>query len=135
MSDNVVEARWTGGLEFEAVGRSGVPITVDSGGESGPSPTESLLIGLATCMGIDVVDILTKMRVEPTGLEVRVEGDRRADPPRWFTAIRLTYRVAGVPESEASKLQRAVELSRDKYCSVLHTLRPEIDLTIGIESG
>ncbi|MDX1674989.1 MAG: OsmC family protein [Longimicrobiales bacterium] len=135
MSDTVVEARWAGALRFEAVGRGGVPVTVDSGGDSGPSPTESLLIGLATCMGVDVVDILTKMRIEPTGLTVRVEGDRRSEPPRWFTAIRLTYEVEGVPESEASKLQRAVDLSRDKYCSVLHTLRPDIDLTIGIESG
>lgn len=121
-------------MRFEAMGKSGVPVTVDGDSEAGPSPTESLLIGLGACMGADVVDILTKMRVPFSGLTLHVEGDRRADPPRRYTAIRLTYLVDGVPEAASGKLERAVELSRDKYCSVLHTLRPDLDLEIGIEA-
>ena len=127
-----VEARWDGGMRFETAGRSGVPVVVDGDKTGGPSPMESLLIALATCMGADVVEILTKMRVPFDGLAVRVEGDRRPEPPRRYVAIRLVYDVEGVPEPARDKLSRAVELSRDKYCSVLHTLRPDLEVTIRI---
>lgn len=135
MSDVAVRADWAGGERFEARGRSRVAVTVDGESSAGPTPVETLLISLASCMGADVVDILTKMRVPLDGLAVRAEGDRRSEPPRRYTAIRLTYETAGVPESEWGKLERAVELSRDKYCSVLHTLHPDLDVAIRIEAG
>ena len=135
MSDVKVAARWLGEQRFEARATADVPVTVDGGKEAGPSPMESLLIGLATCMGADVVDILSRMRVAFDELAVRVEGDRRRDPPRRYTAIRLTYQVAGVGAEAVPKLQRAVDLSRDKYCSVLHTLRPDVEVSIAIETG
>lgn len=135
MSDNAVEVRWAGGQRFEAAGQAGVPVPVDGRRETAPSPTEHLLIGLATCMGIDVVVMLEKMRVPLDDMTVRVEGDRRADPPRHFTAVRLVYDVKGVPEEAHGKLQRAVDLSRDRYCSVLHSLRSDIELSIRIEAG
>ena len=132
MSDTVVEARWLDGERFEAVGKAGVAVTVDGRQEQGPSPMDALLTALGTCMGIDVVQILEKMRVSFDGMTVRVEGDRRAEPPRRYTAIRLTYDVQGVAETDADKLQRAVDLSRDKYCSVLHSLRPDTELSVRI---
>ena len=135
MSDVAVEVRWKGELRFEAVGREEVPVTVDGAGAAGPSPTEALLIGVAACMAIDVVDILKKMRVPLEDLSVRAEGDRRSEPPRRYTAIRLTYTTRGVPAGAEEKLQRAVDLSRDKYCSVLHSLRPDVDLSIRIEAA
>lgn len=135
MSDTVVEARWLEGQRFGVVGESGVEVTVDGAKADGPSPMETLLIGLATCMGVDVVEILEKMRVPLQGLAARVEGDRRADPPRRYTAVRLTYEVDGVADADADKLQRAVDLSREKYCSVLHSLRSDIELSIRIEGG
>jgi putative redox protein len=110
-------------------------MTVDGDGAAGPSPMETLLISLAACMGADVVEILTKMRVPFDGLAVRIEGDRRPDPPRRYTALRLAYETAGVPEDQRDKLQRAVDLSRDKYCSVLHTLHPDLDVSIRIEAS
>jgi putative redox protein len=96
---------------------------------------EMLLMSLAGCMGVDVVDILTKMRVPLGGLAVRVEADRRKEPPRRLLAVRLTYRVEGVPASDRGKLQRAIDLSRERYCSVLHSLQPDLDLDIRIEDG
>jgi len=135
VSDTVVEVRWDEELRFQATGRGDVGVVADSDGAAGPSPMELLLMGLASCMGVDVVDILQKMRVPITGLAVRAEGDRRPEPPRRFTRIRLTYRVAGVGESDQDKLQRAVDLSRDTYCSVLHSLRPDLDVDVRIESG
>lgn len=130
-----VEVQWQEALRFEVVGGAGVPVLLDGDRAVGLSPMEALLTGLAGCMAVDVVDILRKMRVPLSGLTVRAEGDRRPEPPRRFTAVRLVYRVEGVAESERGKLQRAVDLSRDTYCSVLHTLQPDLDLDILIELG
>lgn len=135
MSDVAVEVRWDHDLRFETVGRSGVTAIVDGAGEVGSSPVESLLIALASCMAADVVELLNKMRVPFGGLSVTAEGDRRADPPRRYTAVRLLYRAEGVPADAHPKLQRAVDLSRETYCSVLHTLQPDLDLTIRIEAS
>lgn len=123
--------RWTGeGLRFEAEGAGHV--VIDGDAEVGPSPMQALLLGLAGCMAVDVVMILQKMRVPLEGMKVRVEGERAPEPPRRFTQIRLIYEVRGLPREAEDKLDHAIALSREKYCSVLHTLRP--DISIGIET-
>jgi putative redox protein len=129
-----VDMRWTGeGLRFVGGADGGPEMFLESGGKGAPSPTQLLLLSLAGCMGIDVVDILGKSRVPLQALEVAVEGDRVPEPPRRFTAIRLTYRVRGPEPEHDARLQRAIDLSREKYCSVLHTLRPDLALDIRIE--
>ena len=129
MADTVVTLRWLGeGLKFESEASGGITVPIDGDGEAGSRPMELLLIGLAGCMGIDIVDIVHKMRVELEGLDVRVEGDRAPEPPRRYTRIRLAYEARGVAEEDLPKLQRAVDLSEEKYCSVLHTLRQDIEL-------
>lgn len=130
-----MEARWDQGLEFEAVGRAGVPVRVDGNTAAAVSPVETLGVGLATCMAADVVDILTKMRVPLSGLTVVLEADRAPDPPRRYTAVHLLFQVTGVADADRSKLDRAVALSKDTYCSVLHTLRPDLELTFRIEAA
>lgn len=134
MSSSKVRLRWTGqGLAFVGGAVGGPEIITESGGESGPSPTQLLLLSLAGCMGVDVRMILEKSRVPVTTLEVEVDGDRVDEPPRRFTAIRLTYRLSGPGEEDQARLERAVQLSTEKYCSVLHTLRPDLDLDVRIE--
>ncbi len=108
-------------------------MTIDGDSEAGPSPTEALLLSLAACMAIDVRLILTKGRVPLHSLEVDVEGGRREDPPRYFRRARMALRLGGPEPEHHDKIQRALDLSRDKYCSVLHTLRPDLDLTISYE--
>jgi putative redox protein len=126
-----VELRWQGeGLRFEAGGPGGG--IIDGDAEVGPSPMQSLLLGLAGCMAVDVVMILQKMRVPLGGLRVRVTGERAPEPPRRFTRIGLVYEVSGLAPEDGEKLDRAIALSRDKYCSVLHSLRPDIE--VGIET-
>jgi len=106
---------------------------MDSDGEIGPSPMQFLLLALAGCMAIDVRLILEKSRVPLDGLEVRIDGDRAETQPRRFEAIRLTYLVSGPGPEHASRLDRAIRLSREKYCSVLHSLDPGIDIDIRVE--
>jgi putative redox protein len=134
MSSSRVHLRWTGeGLRFVGGAEGGSEIFLESGGRDAPSPTQLLLLSLAGCMGVDVLDILGKSRVPVEALEVSVEGDRAESPPRRFEAIRLTYRVKGPAPEHQARVERAIDLSRDKYCSVLHTLRPDLALDILVE--
>lgn len=136
MSSSRITLRWTGdGLGFVGGAEGGPEISLESGGADAPSPMQLLLLSLAGCMGIDVVDILGKSRVPLESLEVTVDGDRAPSPPKRFTALRLTYRLRGPGAEHESRLQRAIDLSREKYCSVLHTLRTDLELDIRIERG
>ena len=92
-----------------------------------------LLMSLAACMAIDVRMILEKSRVPLESLEVEAVGVRAGEPPRRYVSIDLVYRVSGPSEEDRPQLDRAIELSRDKYCSVLHTLDPEVKLGVRVE--
>ncbi|MFQ5679422.1 MAG: OsmC family protein [Gemmatimonadota bacterium] len=117
--------QWTRDLRFQA--RAGAAVTaIDGEGETGPSPVLLLLEALAACSAADVVEILRKGRQELRGLQVRAIGERRPEPPRRFTRLRLEFRVQGPVERK--KAERAVELSLETYCSVYHTLREDLDL-------
>ena len=119
--------RWTGeGLAFSGRIGSGPTVTIDGAAKLGPSSTDSLLLGLMTCMSIDVLMILQKGRVTVNSLETRVEAERALDPPKHFTRVRLTFALDGPSPEERSKVDRAIELSGEKYCSVLHSLRSDL---------
>lgn len=125
---------WDGdGMAFRGGPVDGARTVVDGDGEQGPGPMDTLLVSLAGCMAIDVRMILEKSRVPLEELEIEVSGRRATTHPRRFEAIELLYRVRGPAEEHEAKLQRAIELSRDSYCSVLHSLRRDIDVDIGIE--
>jgi putative redox protein len=130
MADVAVTLRWTGrGLVFRGgrVGGGAAPeAVVDGDGAEGPSPMQTLLLALAGCTGADVVDMLGKMRVRLEGLDVRVEGERAPEAPRRYTAVHLHFVARGLAAEAEPSLRRAVELSREKYCSVLHTLRTDV---------
>ncbi len=127
MADVAVRLTWTGeGLVFRGGREGGPEAVVDGGGQAGPSPMQTLLLALAGCSAADVVEILGKMRVPLAGLEVAVEGDRAAEAPRRYTAIRMRYVARGVPAESEERLRHAVELSQQRYCSVLHSLRPDV---------
>ena len=114
---------WQGDLRFSAkTPRS--EIILDSDSAAGPSPPEVLAMALAGCMAIDVADIVMKGRHKVTALEAAIEGARADDPPRRFLGFALHFTVTGaVP---AAAVERAIQLSRDKYCSVWHSLRQDI---------
>lgn len=114
-------------------GEAGGPsITLDGDGEEGPSSTSALLLSLASCLAMDVRQILEKGRVSVTGLDVEVVGTRAPEPPRRFESIRMVFAVEGPAEEDRGRMERALSLSRSKYCSVLHTLRPDLELDLTI---
>ncbi len=119
---------WTHGLAFEGRAPNGPAITLDGDGTAGPSPVVLLLIAAAGCSGADVVSILEKMRVEIEHFRIEATGTRREDHPRRLLALHLTFRIRGRGLDHA-KAERAVALSVEKYCSVLHSLDPALALT------
>jgi putative redox protein len=121
---------WQGGLRFAARAGS-TEITLDSDSTAGPSPPQAVAMALAGCMAIDVADIVTKGRHSFTALEATIVGERKEDPPRHFTSFTLHFIITGaVPEAA---VERAVRLSRDKYCSVWHSLRQDIAFETSFE--
>jgi putative redox protein len=89
---------------------------------------EALLAALAGCMAVDIQAILEKSRVPLEGLQVFVEGERAPDPPQRYTSIRMRFRLEGPSEADEGKVLRAIHLSEEKYCSVHHTLRPDLEI-------
>ena len=114
-------AKWVEGMAFLGEAGSGHAVIMDGAPEYGGRnigirPMEMLLIGLAGCTGFDVVQILKKGREAVTGCEVEVEAERATEDPKVFTKIHIAYRVSGRGLSQA-KAERAVTLSKEKYCS------------------
>ena len=102
--------------------------TLDGNREEGPSPMDSVLLGLMGCMGIDVLMVLQKSRVSFESLEIFADAERAPEIPRFFKRVKLSFVVGGMLGKDSPKLARAVELSVDKYCSVLHSMRPDMEL-------
>lgn len=125
-----VELAWEGQLRFR--GRAGAAeVVVDSAGEAGPSPVQMLACALAGCMAIDVVHILEKGRVPLRALRANLVAERAPEDPRRLVKVDLRFTIGGdVPRDRA---ERAVALSREKYCSVWHSLRPDIEFLTTIE--
>ena len=125
-----VELEWEGGLRFR--GRAGDrELRLDGDSASAVSPVETLALALAGCMASDLVHILVKGRIEPRALTARLVAERAPEEPRRLVRVDLRFAVRGpVP---ADKVERAIALSREKYCSVWHSLRPDIVFTTSFE--
>jgi putative redox protein len=124
---------WKNGMVFDGVANSGFPVTMDtsvqSGGSgSGVSPMELVLIALGGCTSMDVVPILQKKRQEVHAFEIRVHGDRAQEHPHVYTDITLEYVVTGHNVDPAA-VERAIELSETKYCSVSAMLQKSVRVT------
>jgi putative redox protein len=120
---------WEGGTRFRARTEDGHELAFDGSREVAALPTEGLLAALGACMAIDVVDILKKGRQDVDRCDVELKGERKKDPPRRFTRIGMEFRLVGKELSRA-RVERAIDLSRTTYCSVWHTLAPDVELDI-----
>lgn len=115
-------AVWKGDMTFEGVGHKGLRVMMDTTAESGGhdegfSPMELVLVALAGCTAMDVMSILKKKRQDVTGLEVITRGARAEDYPQVYTHIEIEYVVSG-HAIEPKAVERSIELSETKYCSV-----------------
>lgn len=115
-------------------GRSGdAGIVLDSAGQAGPSPVQALAFALAGCMGMDVVHILRKGRLDLRGLKIDLTAERAPEDPHRITAVALAFTVTG--EIPKDQIQRAIDLSHEKYCSVWHSMRQDISFTATFSVG
>ena len=128
-----VTMRWVQHLQFEGRGNGadGPMILVDGDTKVATSPVELLLLAAATCTASDIVIILEKQRIKLESLGIAVEGTRREEQPRRFTAIAFHVTVRGEGADEL-KVRRAVGLSIEKYCSVVASLAPDIPITYDV---
>ena len=126
----VATLTWQGDLRFDAA----LPrhsVVLDGDGAAGLSPVEALAVALAGCMAMDVADIVVKGRHDLKSLETRMVAQRREEPPRRFVNFTLHFALTGYVPAHA--VERAIQLSKDKYCSVWHSLRQDIDLLTSFE--
>jgi len=127
--DADMEARleWDQDLIFTASTRRGYDMEFDANVQMGCMPLEGLLLSLAGCMAIDVVSILQKMRCRLASMSMKIRAKRAETPPQRLHSVVLELFLKGDDLAE-EKVQRAVSLSADKYCSVRHSLREDIDI-------
>jgi putative redox protein len=125
-----VVVSWKGeGLLLEGVtahGRVDMASGLDGPGR-GTTPMELLAVALAGCTSMDVVSILQKMRQPLEGLRVEVHGEKADAHPKRFLSLEVVYYLEGALDEK--KVQRAIELSETKYCSVAATLRPAVSIS------
>ena len=130
-TDNVT-AEWQDNMVFETT-VDGHKVIIDSdpsfGGQNkGPKPKPFMLAALAGCTAMDVISMLRKMRVVPERFLVKVDGSLTEEHPKHYNKIHVTYEFTG-DDLPMSKLKRAVELSENSYCGVMHVYRKALELT------
>ncbi len=133
MSEKTAIVRQVRGMTFAGLTESGHWVTVDGPPEFGGSsaairPKELILISLGACTGSDVVSILQKKRVKLGGLEVKLKAQVAEEHPQVYTKIHIEYVFYGENLS-ATDLERAIDLSQNKYCPVSAMLRPSVEIT------
>jgi putative redox protein len=131
-----VDVSWLGNKQFEAINEESAKFRMDAKKKSGgsgdyASPTDHLLAAVAGCTGIDVVSILQKMRQEFRSLRIEVDGTQAEAPPKYFTQMHIKYILEG-DSLDRDKVEQAVALSQDKYCSVRATLSDKCRVTTEI---
>jgi len=119
---------------FLGITPGGRAIVLDTNSQrsSGPSPVELLLVALGSCTATDVASILKKKRQHVTSYTVEISGERRAEPPRSYTSMKVHHILTGRSISPTA-VAHAIELSDTKYCSVADTLRPKVEIQTTFE--
>ena len=120
-----VRTTWVGEHRFDSGRPDGPVARFDGSAKTGQNPVDALVSALATCVGIDVVDILGKRRTPPGRLVVDAHAERRAEHPRRVERVRMDFVVDG-EGIEIAHTERAVALAIEKYCSVAATLATDV---------
>jgi putative redox protein len=120
------------GMQFMAHTGTGHAFAIDGapevgGKNSGPRPMELMAAGVGACTAMDVISILRKSKQRVTGLQVQVNTERASEHPKKFETIQVEYTIVGYDVSE-DRVARAIELSDNKYCSAIASLRPGVEI-------
>ena len=131
MKEESVNVKWTDGMSFEA-DVAGYKVAIDSdpehgGRNRGPRPKPLMMVALAGCTGMDLVSLMNKMRVEYKSLNIRVEGLLTEEHPKHFNKMKVIYEISG-NNVDRKKVERAVEMSKEKYCGVSHSYKMAMEL-------
>jgi len=125
--------KWIGGKQFVGIDSTCHSVVLSTPDEGiGIKPSELLLIAVASCAAVDVVEILAKKRMPLTYMEISVMGDQDQDPPWTFRKIQLHFRLAGINLTDTAAA-RAIEIAEEKYCSVAATIRPTAQISTRFE--
>jgi putative redox protein len=125
--------RWAGGKQFIGIDSTRHSVLLSTPDEGvGMKPSELLLVALASCTAVDVVEILAKKRLHLESLEISAEAQQDQEPPWAFRKIHLTYRFKGADLTEKD-VKQAIDLSEQHYCSVAATLRGVTEITTSFE--
>lgn len=127
---------WDRDLIFLGRTPRGFELDFDAEAQWGCIPTESLLMSIAGCLAIDVVSFITKMKAKITKFKIDIAGERNPTPPQYYTKVDMVLTIGG-ENITPKKLDRAISLSQEKYCSVYHSLRKDlkVNVTYTIEQG
>lgn len=123
---------WLNGLQFDGALAGSPVVRIDSDNVTAPGPMGLVLLAAASCTASDVVLILEKMRITLEHLSVDVSGTRRETDPRRYVALHFVYHLRG-RELDEAKAKRAIDLSIEKYCSVMHSMAPDIAITYDLD--
>ncbi|MFB6343313.1 OsmC family protein [Saccharicrinis sp. FJH2] len=128
---NEINLSWDEGMAF-STDLDGHKLTLDAspevgGQDKGARPKKLMLVSLAGCTGMDVVSILNKMRVQYDGLNIKVEGELTEEHPKYYKSMKVTYEFKG-KDLPMDKLEKAVNLSAEKYCGVQALYRMAIPI-------
>ena len=121
--------RWIGGKQFIGIDSTSHSVVLSTPDEGvGMKPSELLLVALAACTAVDVVEIIAKKRLHLDSLEIRADGEQDSDPPWTFRKIHVHYTLRGT-DLTVTAVKQAIDLSEEKYCSVAATLRGVAEIT------
>lgn len=125
--------KWVSGNQFVGTDSRGHSVVLSgSDSQGGVSPSEMLLVALASCTAVDVVTIMEKKRKPLSSLEIVITGDRDPEPPWPYRTIHVNFRVNGKGLTETA-IAQAIALSEEKYCSVAATVRGVAKISTGFE--
>ncbi len=125
--------KWIGGKKFVGIDSTHHSVVLSTADEGvGVKPSELLLIAVASCSAVDVVDILSKKRTPLTFMEISVNGEQDQDPPWTFRKIHIHFCLSGKNLTEKA-VSQAIQLSEEKYCSVAATIRQAAQITTDFE--
>lgn len=125
------QVTWQQDMLFDCKTDTGHQMLMDGNGQH-PTPMEAVLLAAGACSSIDVVEILKKARQDIQDCHCQLEAERAEDTPRVFTKIHAHYQVAGENISE-KHLARAVQLSAEKYCSIMLMINGKVDISTSFE--